>query len=67
MTELLSELESGLERAFPELEIAPAGELDIGFGSVVLQTAGGLVFRVARHEGSGVSDATEGRTSILAD
>lgn len=45
---MLSEIEDSLERLFPTLAVRPLRELDVGFGSVVVETADGVVFRVAR-------------------
>jgi aminoglycoside phosphotransferase (APT) family kinase protein len=44
-----AELGARLQRRFPELWVEPLRLLDVGFGSRVVQTADGVVFRVARH------------------
>ena len=38
-----------LQRRFPELRVAPLRLLDVGFGSTVVETGDGIVFRIARH------------------
>jgi aminoglycoside 2''-phosphotransferase len=43
------DLADRLQRRFPELSISPLRLLDVGFGSTVVETADGIVFRVARH------------------
>jgi aminoglycoside 2''-phosphotransferase len=43
------DLADRLQRRLPELSIAPLRLLDVGFGSTVVETADGIVFRVARH------------------
>jgi len=43
------ELAAKLQVEFPELEVAPLRLLDIGFGSTVVETADGVVLRIARH------------------
>ena len=45
MTERLA---AALERALPELRVRPLRTLDVGFGSTVVETADGVVVRVAR-------------------
>jgi aminoglycoside phosphotransferase (APT) family kinase protein len=41
--------------------VRPLVELDTGFGSVAVETAGGVVFRVARHAGAAEGHALEAR------
>jgi aminoglycoside phosphotransferase (APT) family kinase protein len=43
------ELAAQLQHAFPDLEIVPLRELDVGFGSTVVETADGVILRIARH------------------
>jgi aminoglycoside phosphotransferase (APT) family kinase protein len=43
------DLGARLQRRFPELEVEPLLLLDVGFGSTVVETADGIVFRIARH------------------
>ena len=45
-----ADAEEALARRFHELEIRPAQLVDVGFGSLVLETSGGAVFRVARDD-----------------
>ena len=42
-------IERALRDAFPELAVAPLREIERGFGSIVVETADGLIFRVPRH------------------
>lgn len=45
----LDEIATGLAATFPDLaDVAPCSVLGWGFGSVVVETAGGIVFRVPR-------------------
>jgi aminoglycoside 2''-phosphotransferase len=55
------ELAAKLQRAFPELEVAPLHVLDVGFGSTVVETADGIVLRVARHARAANGHAREAR------
>jgi aminoglycoside 2''-phosphotransferase len=50
--ESLVAIETALQRAFPGLAIAPLRQLATGFGSIAVESADGLVFRIARHRGS---------------
>jgi aminoglycoside phosphotransferase (APT) family kinase protein len=59
MTTELAEIERRLAERFPELAVAPLRELEIGFGSVVVETAGGVVFRIARHARAAAGHACE--------
>lgn len=53
---------SGLTEAFPELgDVGVAKTLGIGFNSIAVETDGGLVFRVARTEGTAARFAMETR------
>jgi aminoglycoside 2''-phosphotransferase len=45
----LTRIERALQRLFPDLEIVPIRELETGFGSLVVETRDGVIFRVARH------------------
>jgi aminoglycoside phosphotransferase (APT) family kinase protein len=53
------ELAALLQHCFPELEVAPLRVLDVGFGSTVVETAGGIVFRIARHARAAEGHARE--------
>jgi aminoglycoside 2''-phosphotransferase len=53
------DLGARLQRRFPELEIEPLRLLDVGFGSTVVETADGIVFRVARHARAAAGHARE--------
>ncbi len=55
----LAEIEVGLARAFPDLQITPVHLLHVGFGSIAVETAGGLVFRIARDPGTAHGHARE--------
>ena len=46
----LSAIERELADAFAELSVAPLRAIETGFGSVVVETADGVIFRVPRHE-----------------
>jgi aminoglycoside phosphotransferase (APT) family kinase protein len=48
VTEELAVLERQLAARFPELDVAPLRHLETGFGSIVVETGDGIVFRVAR-------------------
>jgi aminoglycoside 2''-phosphotransferase len=43
------DLGARLQRRFPDLAVEPLRLLDVGFGSTVVETADGIVFRIARH------------------
>lgn len=53
------DLADRLQRRLPELSIAPLRLLDVGFGSTVVETADGIVFRVARHPRAAAGHARE--------
>ena len=53
------ELAARLQRRFPALRIEPLRLLDVGFGSTVVATADGIVFRVARHPRAAAGHARE--------
>lgn len=56
----LDQIEDGLRSAFPALpDLSPLALLGEGFGSLVVETAGGLVFRVARLPEAGEGYARE--------
>jgi aminoglycoside 2''-phosphotransferase len=58
----LVEIAAGLRAAFPGLaQIPPLQLLGVGFGSVVVETAGGLVFRIARHRAAADGHRREAR------
>jgi aminoglycoside phosphotransferase (APT) family kinase protein len=44
----LDRIGRALARAFPELDVEPLHHVATGFGSVVVETLGGVIFRVAR-------------------
>jgi aminoglycoside phosphotransferase (APT) family kinase protein len=50
VTEELAALERQLAARFPELGVAPLRHLETGFGSIVVETGDGIVFRIARCE-----------------
>jgi aminoglycoside 2''-phosphotransferase len=43
------ELAARLQNEFPDLRVAPLQLVDVGFGSTVVETADGVIFRIARH------------------
>jgi aminoglycoside phosphotransferase (APT) family kinase protein len=45
----LADIERHLANRFPELAVVPLRPLDIGFGSVVVETSDGVIFRIPRH------------------
>jgi macrolide phosphotransferase len=57
----LPDLERALGLRFPALEVAPLRQLDIGFGSVVVETRGGVIFRIARHAWAAQGHAMEAK------
>jgi aminoglycoside phosphotransferase (APT) family kinase protein len=46
---------------FPGLAVAPLRGLDVGFGSVVVETSDAVIFRVARHASAAEGHAREAR------
>jgi aminoglycoside 2''-phosphotransferase len=54
-----ADLGARLQRRFPDLEVEPLRLLDVGFGSTVVETADGIVFRVARHARAAAGHARE--------
>lgn len=61
----MSSLEERLQRAFPELRVAPLHQLATGFQSVVVETADGVVFRIPRQKGTAEAHAMELRVLPL--
>jgi aminoglycoside phosphotransferase (APT) family kinase protein len=59
MTTGLADIEPHLAERFPELAVAPLRELEIGFGSVVVETSDGVIFRIARHARASEGHARE--------
>ena len=58
----LTAIAAGLRAAFPTLgPRAPLRLLGVGFGSVVVETPGGVVFRIARHRAAAEGHAREAR------
>lgn len=58
----LDRIAQALRCAFPDLDpIAPLCVLGVGFSSVAVETAGGVVFRVARNAAAGARYAKEAR------
>lgn len=57
----MTDLEARLARAFPDLRVAPLTELAVGFHSVAVETADGVVFRIPRYHGTADGHATEYR------
>ena len=55
------ELAARLQQQFPDLEVAPLRLLDVGFGSTVVETADGIVLRIARHARAAKGHAREAR------
>jgi aminoglycoside 2''-phosphotransferase len=55
------ELAEKLQSAFPGLDVSPLRLLDVGFGSTVVETADGVVLRVARHARAAKGHAREAR------
>jgi aminoglycoside phosphotransferase (APT) family kinase protein len=45
----IAEIERRLAEHFPELAVAPLRHLETGFGSIVVETSDGVIFRIARH------------------
>lgn len=61
-TQDLEAIAENLKVAFPTLrQVVPVRLIDVGFGSVVIETAGGIVFRVARSQAAGDGHARETR------
>ena len=52
-------LAARLQRRFRELAIEPLRLLDVGFGSTVVETADGVLFRIARHPHAAAGHARE--------
>jgi aminoglycoside phosphotransferase (APT) family kinase protein len=61
MTSELADIERRLEELFPELAVAPIRQLDVGFGSVVLETSDGVIVRIARHASAAEGHAREAK------
>ena len=57
----MNDLDERLARVFPDLQVAPLRELAIGFHSVVVETADGIVFRIPRYHGTANGHTTEFR------
>lgn len=58
----LDELARAFSRAFPDLNtVAPLRVLGEGFSSIALETADGMIFRVARHAQAGAKYVKEAR------
>jgi aminoglycoside phosphotransferase (APT) family kinase protein len=55
------ELAAQLQQAFPDLKVSPLRLLDVGFGSTVVETADGVVLRIARHARAAKGHAREAR------
>jgi aminoglycoside 2''-phosphotransferase len=53
------DLGARLQRRFPELSVEPLRLLDVGFGSTVVETADGKIFRIARHARAAAGHARE--------
>jgi hypothetical protein len=49
MTSELADIERHLAERFPELAVVSLRRLEIGFGSVVVETSDGVIFRIPRH------------------
>jgi aminoglycoside phosphotransferase (APT) family kinase protein len=61
MNAAIADIERRLAERFPELEVAPLQHLETGFGSIVVETADGVIFRVARHEWAARGHAREAK------
>jgi aminoglycoside phosphotransferase (APT) family kinase protein len=57
----LADIERRLSVLFPGLAVAPLRQFDVGFGSVVVETSDGVIFRVARHATAAEGHAREAR------
>jgi aminoglycoside 2''-phosphotransferase len=53
------ELAAKLQAQFPDLDVAPLRLLDVGFGSTVVETADGVILRIARHARAAKGHARE--------
>jgi len=61
MSEEIADIERRLAESFPELTVAPLRHLETGFGSIVVETSDGVIFRIARHAGAARGHAREAR------
>jgi aminoglycoside 2''-phosphotransferase len=61
MNEAIVDIERRLVERFPQLEVAPLRHLETGFGSIVVETADGVIFRLARHEWAAAGHAREAK------
>lgn len=61
MTVELADIERRLAEIFPELAVAPLRHLETGFGSVVVETSDGAIFRIARHASAAEGHAREAK------
>lgn len=52
-------VERALAEAFPTLAVAPLEFVDMGFGSLVVETGDGVIFRIARHARTAAGHARE--------
>lgn len=57
----LKDIERRLAQLFPELAVAPLREVEIGFGSVVVETGDGVVIRIPRHARAAQGHALEAK------
>jgi aminoglycoside 2''-phosphotransferase len=57
----IADIERRLAERFPELTVAPLGHLETGFGSIVVETSDGVIFRIARHVRAARGHAREAR------
>ena len=57
----LATVEATLSRLFAELRVSPLRKLSSGFGSVVVETADGVIFRIARTQRAADGHAMEAR------
>lgn len=61
MTRELADIERHLAERFPELAVVPLSQLEVGFGSVVVETSDGVIFRIPRHARAAEGHAREAK------
>lgn len=61
MNEEIVDIERRLAERFPELAVSPLRHLETGFGSIVVETSDGVIFRIARHGWAARGHAQEAR------
>jgi aminoglycoside 2''-phosphotransferase len=61
MSEEIADIERRLAERFPELTVAPLRHLETGFGSIVVETSDGVIFRIAQNGWAARGHAREAR------